>query len=426
MKGYIFVHLLTFMGMSLSLFYPFVGIVIYILFAVMYPQALWYYSIPPTLFGSRFGYSEVIAYPTIVGWMIHHCGNWDFGKALLPIGLLTFYVIWVMISLAATHWSYEGEVVVLMNLRLFLAMLMVITLCNSPKMLKWVMWALIFGSGFVAYELNISYWQGFDRLQMLGYAGMDNNFFAVTMVVGTTLAFFEGMNQKNPLLKAIAFFMAILQIHVILFSMSRGGMLGLCVVFFVTFLLLPKTGENLLIFFIILLMGIQLAGPSVRERFFTTFADESERDASAQGRLDAWGRCLMVMKDKPLMGVGVKNWLTYSRSQFGIHLEAHSTWMQTGVDSGVPALVFQLGFFMVILARLFPYARGKIEVADPQLRIYAQMVFVALVGYCVTAQFVSLYTMEITYYTASVGLIIIKLEHMYQLKKREEQVFQEI
>lgn len=426
MKGYLFVHLMTFLGMSLSLFYPFVGIVIYILFAVLYPPALWYYSIPPTLFGSQFGYSEVVAYPTIVGWIMNHCGNWDFGKALLPIGLLAMYVIWITISLAATHWTPSGEVIILMNIRLFLAMLIVITLCNSTYQMKWVIWALIFGSGFVAYELNISYWQGFDRLQLLGYAGMDNNFFAVTMVVGAALAFFEGMNQKNPLLKAIAFFMALLQIHVIFFSMSRGGMLGLCVVGFTTFLILPKTGENLLIFFIIVVLGIQLAGPSVRERFMTTFVDEAERDESAQGRIDAWLRCLTVMQDKPLMGVGVKNWLSYSRSHFGVHLEAHSTWMQTGADSGIPALLFQLGFFLVILKRLLPFARGTIEVADPQLKIYAQMVLVALVGYCITAQFVSLYTMEITYYTAAIGVIIIKLEHMYQLKKKAEQVFQEI
>ncbi|MDO4584790.1 MAG: O-antigen ligase family protein [Planctomycetia bacterium] len=426
MKGYIFVHLLTFLGMSLSLFYPFVGIIIYILFGVMHPHALWYYSIPPTLFGSQFGYSEVIAYPTIVGWMMNHCGNWDFGKGLLPLGLIFLYVVWITISLAATHWTPAGEVIILMNIRLLLAMLIVITLCNTTRQMKWVLWALIFGSGFVAYELNISYWQGFDRLQLLGYAGMDNNFFAVTMVVGASLAFFEGMNQKNPVLKAIAFFLALLQIHVVLFSMSRGGMLGLCVVGFVTFLLLPKTMENLFMFFIIAVLGLQLAGPSVRERFMTSFADEAERDASAQGRVDAWLRCLKVMQDKPLVGVGVKNWTTYSRTHFGVYLEAHSTWMQTGADSGIPALVLQLGFFLVILKRLLPYARGSIEVADPQLKIYAQMVIVALSGYCVTAQFVSLYTMEITYYTATLGLIIIKLEHMYQIKKKEEQIFQEI
>ena len=421
MKGVLFTYIMTVLGAGMAPFYPFVGLVVYIMFAVLYPPALWYYSLPTTFMNSGWGYSELVAYPVIVGWLINGCGDFRLGKAKFSWLCLAGFTLWSVVSLYATDWSPMGQNQILMFLRLFLTVTIMVTLCNSLKMLRWIVWAIIFGSGYVAYELNVSWVQGFDRLQMVGYAGMDNNFFAVSMLMGTVIAFFEGISQKSVILKLIAFVAALLQAHAILFSMSRGGMLGLCVVGMMTFLVLPKTSTNILAVILGLILALQMAGPSVRARFATTFLDPEQRDASANGRIEAWKRCITVMSERPLFGVGARNWLTYTRARFGVHLEAHSTWMQMGVDTGIPGLIFQAGFFVGLLWYMLPYVRGMTTFLDPLLQTYGQMTFVAVVGYCVTAQFVSLYMLECAFYTCGVGMVVLKLAHLHQLAEEEKE-----
>jgi len=419
MKGVLFVYTLATLGMCCGFFSPFIAVCIYVLFGVMAPNALWYYSLPDTYLNTGFGFSEVVAYPMIVGWFMNHCGNMNIGKAYMPLFMLSGYTIWVFIAMIVTGWSAFGMSQILMNTRLLLAVFIVISLCNSTQMLRIIVWVLVFASGFVAYELNMSYFQGFNRLQMIGYAGMDNNFFAVAMVVGTVLAFFTGISEKNIVLKGTAFFAAVLQAHVVMFSMSRGGMLGLCIAGFFTFLSLPKTGSNMAIFLLALVVGSYLFGPSARERFFSSFKNTEDLDGSAQSRLKSWKNCLITMKEKPAFGVGVQQWKNYSAVRFGVTLEAHSTWFQAAVESGLPALFFLLGFFGLTMLRMIPYIWGNQKVPDPRLKSYIQMTFTAVFAYCTSAQFVSLYAMESVFYTTAVGLVCLKLIHLQ--KEADEQ-----
>ncbi|MDO4628894.1 MAG: O-antigen ligase family protein [Planctomycetia bacterium] len=416
MKGYLFVYTLTILGMVGALFSPYMGICIYVLFGVLAPNALWYYSLDETFLNSGLGFSEVVAYPTIVGWTLNHFGNLNIGKATLPLVCLAGYSCWVLFSLTATGWNPYGWVQILMNVRLLLAILIVLSLCDTLRRLRIFVWILIFSFGFVAFELNMSYLQGFNRLQMTGYAGMDNNFFAVSMVVGAVLAFFTGLAEKNIALKGIAFFAAVLQAHVIMFSMSRGGMLGLLIAFVFTVIVIPKNAQNLTLIFIGAIIGVAIWGPTPRERFMTAFANMEDLDGSAMSRLTSWKNCAIVMKERPVFGVGVKNWTSYSTNRFGLFLEAHSTWFQTAVDSGIPALLFLLGFFGFTIIRTLPYIFGGARAPDPMIDIYMQMVFVACVSYCLSAQFVSLYAMEGVFYTATIGLVGLKLTHLKKLE----------
>ncbi len=416
MKGYLFVYTLTILGMLCSLFAPFWGICIYILFGIMSPNALWYYSLDESFLNSGLGFSEVVAYPTIIGWFLAHFGNLNIGKAFLPLACLIGYTLWGVFSSIATGWTMLGQVQILMNIRLLLAIIIVLSLCDTVRRLRILIWLMVFGTGFIAYELNVSYLQGFNRLQMTGYAGMDNNFFAVSMVVGFVLALFTGLSEKNILLKGLAFFAALLQAHVIMFSMSRGGMLGLFIAIALTFLVIPKNSINLSILGIIFLGLFLLFGQSAQDRFFSAFKNMEDLDGSAQSRLHSWTNCAIVMKERPVFGVGISNWVNYTKSRFGLPIEAHSTWFQAAVDSGVPALLLLLGYFAFSAIRMIPVMFGRLKLPDPRLQIYAQMVFVAVVSYGISAQFVSLYAMESVFYTITIGMVILKLIWLQKLQ----------
>src|SRR5260370_51426 len=92
---------------------------------------------------------------------------------------------------------------------------------------------------------------------------------------------------------------ALLMIHAMLFSFSRGGMLSLVVTGVVGFLLVPKKWQHYVVFAAVVLVGLRLAGPEVTNRFWTTFAGEAERDASAQSRVDLWAGCWDSMLKRP-------------------------------------------------------------------------------------------------------------------------------
>ena len=74
-----------------------------------------------------------------------------------------------------------------------------------------------------------------------------------------------------------------------------------------------------------------------------------------------------------------------------------------------------LGYFGFSALRMLPIMFGRLKLPDPRLQIYAQMVFVAVISYGISAQFVSLYAMESVFYTIAIGLIILKLVWLQKL-----------
>jgi len=122
------------------------------------------------------------------------------------------------------------------------------------------------------------------------------------MVAGAGVAFFLGLSETVWWRKLAALAAAALMVHTPLFAESRGGMLGLIIEGIVAFAILPKKPAYLTAWALALVIALRLAGPSVWERFNTVFAEEENRDASAQGRLKLWSDCWDVMKKNPITG----------------------------------------------------------------------------------------------------------------------------
>ena len=89
--------------------------------------------------------------------------------------------------------------------------------------------------------------------------------------------------------------------------------------------------------------------------------------------------------------------------------EAHSLWMQTGAELGLVGLAMYLGFYLSVLALLWHVTWKRTHVDDPWYKYIARMSFTGLCGFVVSAQFVSLEALEIPYYTALLGLGVLKL-----------------
>ena len=95
--GLILTYVLTFGGAAVAIFRPYVGVLIYVCFAIMRPEQLWYWSV-------RLGnYSRIVAIAFLVGWLLHGFGNWKLGKAWTVILPLIGFWIWLFVCLAAAR-----------------------------------------------------------------------------------------------------------------------------------------------------------------------------------------------------------------------------------------------------------------------------------------------------------------------------------
>ncbi|MER3414791.1 MAG: hypothetical protein C4297_01060 [Gemmataceae bacterium] len=412
MKGLVVTFLLTFGGAFVSLFNPFYGLLIYICFAIVRPEAMWFYSLPQ---GGN--YSRIVAIGMLLGWAINGFGRWQLGRATAPTAFLLSYWAWSFIGSLACEsqsvgWKFFEELS-----KIVLPFLVGVTTIHTPRQLRMLAWTIALSQGYLAWELNLSYYRGFNWLHGYntpgGFGGMDNNCVAIAMTAGAGLALFLGLEAGRWWHKALAFFLALLQAHTVMFAFSRGGMLALCLMALVAFLLVPKRPVHYLYFLLAVALGLRLAGPEVRERFLTTFADPEQRDASAQSRLDLWAICWDMMLDQPVLGVGPDHFPLYvddySANKYPEGKEAHSLWLQIGAEQGFLGLGLLVGFYLITCWRLLPFTRRHYPLSDPFYRDIARAVIAGITGFAISGQFVSLEGLELPYYIILLGAVALKL-----------------
>jgi O-antigen ligase len=412
MKGLVFTYLLTAGGAVTGLFSPFVGLLVYICFAIIRPEAMWAWSVP------KGNYSRIVALGLLFGWAINGFGRWNLGRGTAIVVALLGYWLWTTISVVQAADPVKAWAFVIFLAKVVLPFLVGITTIDSLQKLRLLAWVIVGSLGYLALELNLAFISGFNRVWLDGFGGLDNNGVAIEMVTGIGLAFFLGLGAPTLWRKGLAFFAAALMAHVIMFSFSRGGMLALCITGLVAFLMIPKRAEHYLAFALAIVLGVVMAGKEVRERFWSTFASAEQREASAQSRVVLWGQAIDATLREPLLGWGPDQWGDLSL-QYGWAKprEVHSLWLQTSAEIGIPGLLFLLAFYGITVVRLWPLARGKAPVEDPWVRDAARMVIAAMTGFGISAQFVSLKELEVPFYVTLIGAGLLALNTHWQARR---------
>jgi putative inorganic carbon (hco3(-)) transporter len=404
--GLVFTYLMSYGGAAVAIVNPFIGLLIYVCFSIFRPgSGLWYWSVPED--GS---FSKILAIGLLIGWALRGFGDWRFGRSSLTVIALLAYLTWNVLAISQALIPSFAWIWVESQSKIVLVVIAGITLIDSIAKLKQLAWVILISHGYVAFELNQDYFAGFNRLWEVGFGGMDNNCMAISLVSCIGLGIFLCLGTPKLWQKAIAAACVAFMIHAILFSFSRGGMLGLIIVIAFSFLLMKRKP----IHYALLALGIGLtlaaAGDEVTKRFMSTFADEKERDTSADSRLDMWKICLRVAAEKPIFGLGPHHFPVHATS-FGLtpNKEAHSTWLQLAAEIGIPGTLFLLVFFLSVAVRLWSVKNANYPVPDPWFREIARMVIASTVGFVFTAQFVTLPGLEAPYYIVLLGAGALRL-----------------
>ncbi len=410
MKGLLFTYALTYGGALVSLVRPFHGLLIYICFAIIRPTSLWHWSVP-----SDGSYSRIVAIALLVGWLMNGLGEWRLGKgAAMVVAFLGFFGWAIVSATTAVADSSLAFGQVEEYAKILLPFLVGMTMIHSPRQVKQLAWVLVLSHGYLAYEFNLMYYTSpfFDPNDWM-FAGLDRNGIAITMVTAAGLAFFLGLDAVRSWQRWLCFALAGLMVHVVLFSMSRGGMLAVVATGVVSFVLIPKRPKTVAVFALAIVVGLSLAGPAVVERFQHTFEDEKDRDASAQGRVELWSACAGVIMAEPVTGIGPLNWRLVAHNYgFPVGKDAHSMWLHVGAEMGVPGLAFLVAFYGLCIFRLWPLARARRKDVDEWTATVARMTIAALAGFAVSAQFVSVQGVELPYYIVLLGAATLKLRSL--------------
>ena len=411
MKGLLFTYFLTYGGCVVALFRPFVGLCIYYCFTVLRPQTLWFFALP-----QDGNYSKHVALATLIGWSISGFPRGGSLKRVMPI-LLTFGGLALIFRM--TTWTainpFVAEPVASAMAKIFLMFFVGVSLLDSPRRLKVLLWVFILSQGYLTYDLNVSYFlSGVNVILMNdGFGSLNNNTFALSLLPGIGIALMTSIFETRPLLRGLALFSALSSVHVVLLSESRGAYLGILAMGAIAAYSVPKTFKTLFLFSLVVLLVALLAGESVRQEFSTIFADEL--DDSASYRYDTWSASFRAMLDHPFLGVGPQNFLVVS-DQYGLdkNRAAHNLYLQTGADTGVTGLFLLVTFYLLLLRRLakiMSWKVGETSQIDPTIAGVAAGVFSGLIGYLTHSFFSAGVAIETPYLAALLGTAAIRLAY---------------
>jgi O-antigen ligase len=286
-----------------------------------------------------------------------------------------------------------------------------VTLLNTEQLSRGMFWVIVGCQGWVGLEMNQTYLMKGYNVAGDGFGGMDNNCFGVALVSTIGPAVALALGAKKWYEKAFAIAAVLLILHTTLLTFSRGALVGLALVGLTAFIIMPKRPKHIGALVLIVLIAARLTGPQLMARYATIAVEEEDRDASAESRLDLWKDCLKVMWQNPVFGVGPGNFRVVAADLgWSPGKQAHSTWMQTAAENGAPGVALLLCFFLLTLVKVWPLARQKQTEENRYQVVMASGIVMCLVGFIVTGQFVSLGGLEIPYYVAMIGVILLKTQ----------------
>lgn len=276
---------------------------------------------------------------------------------------------------------------------------------RNEKELRELYWTM----GLSMVVVGIRYCYGKFLLGEFRFEGAtgDRNEMAMAMVMAWPLLFMLGLTTKALWQRVIAWGALAPLMLSIVFSLSRGGMLGLiAVIGYVLYRLHHKRW-----LWVVALCGalVGLANlPSTVTARFMTIGTAAKKDASAIGRLNAWAAAREMVKDRPLWGVGSGNFLVYFKRYApdpnDVHV-AHSSFYQLMGEQGLPGLIVWI--YLVLMTwtvggwlemRLVRVEKG----AWSQTRYMLVGLKASWIGYALCGAFLSQEDMDFFYHLVAI------------------------
>lgn len=434
MKHFAFLAVFTLLAIGGGIFAPVLIVGWYYFLALLRPQFVWDWSLSGDV-----RWSLVAGLGAIVAVLLNLKRYLDRLRLNLPMTLMIVFGLVVLLSGVtardpgvAMPWVTEyGKI-----------LLMALVACVVIEKLSYA-WGLVvmvtLVMAYVAWSVNRNYF--FTdypmRLYDHGYGGYDNNGAGLLLAVGVPMAYAavaHGAGAWRWVVRGVAAIAALMMLHGVMLSYSRGAMVSLTAG--LVWLVLRHTPRKQAIGLagVLVVVVLAMAGQQVREEYLSTM--EYREDATAQLRFDSWQAAWRIAVDNPVLGVGIRNSNLYSENfgsdRYGRTI--HNQYLQTAADAGIPAMllfVAILGAVMLCLHRARRMALASLERVHHEqstlavsLRQVLRMSIgleAAIVTFSVGAMFLSLETFEFAWLILALGTALPGLVRRRIAEEEEDQ-----
>ena len=308
---------------------------------------------------------------------------------------------------------------------------------TTPKRLERLTWLILLCVGYVAARGVFDYARGVNLVEGNRLAGAVGGIFgnpndlALNMVTFLPLAVVIALAPRHSVLRrGTAAIIVGLMMATIVYTKSRGGILGLVVMLMVLLLLAGKIRRG---FGVVALIAVVTAMPflpsSFVDRIATIFderADRQEFSGSREARLTLLREGIATFKERPLTGVGAGQFQNYNPSgRQEKWRETHNALIQTAAETGIFGLLAFV--FLIVRAAMAgpstrrmlrrpPRRRGSAAVEstltdDDRQYLYAHTVAMTagLAGWLVCAMFASVAYNWTFYYLLALTVVAREL-----------------
>ncbi|MGH8208928.1 MAG: O-antigen ligase family protein [Steroidobacteraceae bacterium] len=419
----------------ISLAWPWIGIVLSYIIALLAPQYIWWWA-----FGGLRPSFWVLA-PALAGFLIAAVrGKVNFAPlntrlnrcvALLWLCATIAYYFGPYVDVVNEWRFYDPEFMFSLMQKTFLTYFVAVLLIDDTRKLKFATVAILVTAAYMIYWANAQYflYHKFGRIHgptNLWGQGIyaDENDFAVLFVTGFPFLFYLGEYLGNRIVKWALWGLIIFSWHAVFLTASRGALLGIGAVLFVFALRSHKRAVGLAVIVCFVAIYAWQAGDVMKSRSATITTYEQEDSASS--RIEAWRAAIGMMAAHPLTGVGFASF-----GQAFPHFSdkrprvAHNTFFQIGGEWGIVAAGAYLLLMFSTLNRLRKNGRRLREAEggpDGRLHLYLnESCLLAMTGFFVCSLFLSLQGYEVLYYLLLVSnaTLVCSGYHQSQARSRE-------
>lgn len=391
---------------------PYVGVLVWSWISYMNPHRL--------TWGSTYNFpvAELVAIPTLIG-----SGFVLFKeRRLLPLRLeretILLFLLWGMFTLSTLFarnpglaWPEWQKIS-----KILLMTFLTIRFATDRVKLKYLLLVIALSLGFYAFKGALFSLRTGGEWRVYGPEASflaDANSIGLALNMSLPIFLYLAKAETNRHLKSLLYLLVPACVVAILFTYSRGALVGLLVV--VTAIVLKISLRYRILALGLAVAVLPLITVSIPEKWFERMDTilEYEDDPSALSRMQSWTLAWRVALDNPLTGIGLNG--LNDPSLFDIYYPDAPHWR-----SGVHSVYFEalgeggfitLGLFAALLVScLLSLRRSRRDVrSSPSfawLTNYSHMVEVSLAAYMVSGAFLELMTFDLFYHLVAIVAIL--------------------
>jgi probable O-glycosylation ligase (exosortase A-associated) len=377
----------------ICLFRPFYGIVLWVVFAFLNPQAYAWTAY------NQFSWALIVAIPTLVGTFIFDRRF----KRLASVHVAFLLILWAWFTITTLvtteqpefkhhafetweRWNFVSKILVMTVCTVMVVhsferlRLLVLTIagCFGFYVLKALPFVIMTGGAYRLY--------GPDR-SMIG----DNTDFGLALNMTLPMYFYLAQSEQRRWFRWVLWFFFLITIPAIFFTYSRGALLGLIAVFGVMLLQSRRRLSLVPVAVLGLVIAFMFTPETWQGRMDLT--SENALDNSAQSRLDSWAYARALAADYPVTGGGFGTFTEelytryWSAGHPGTVLGPHSVYFQVLAEHGYVGLALYLSLVLSCLVSTWRLGRTARKNQDDAIALYAPMFQVSLVGFLISGIF---------------------------------------